>query len=228
MSGTRQHPLGAGIRFSLFATAYTPLFILIIINQVFDQADKFVWPGWHFGGLLKLGWDYSMSLVLLFLIFAGGAGMWVSLHFMQKFVDGSQAYKVLEVKNKNSETISYIGTYILPFLFEDFDSAQVMISLWILLLLIYFIYINSTAILINPLLNLRYSLYEIIFTGNQTREDGSFIHRTGMLLTKHRHLQEEDWLKMDSLGNQLYFGVEHDPFKEADSGTPRKRPAVNR
>ncbi len=69
-----------------------------------------------------------------------------------------------------------------------------------LLLVIYRIYINSSLLLINPLLNMRYALYDITFTeGEETR--------SGMLITKDQQLDNGDEARIYNLGKKLFFGV---------------------
>jgi hypothetical protein len=70
---------------------------------------------------------------------------------------------VVGVQRKDSEAMSYIVTYIVPFLAVAFTTDwQQAIALSIFFLVLSIIYVNSNMIHINPMLNLvGYHLYEI-------------------------------------------------------------------
>lgn len=67
--------------------------------------------------------------------------------------------KVVDIENKNNESISYLFTYIIPFVFQDLSSVVSVFSIGVLLVVTYLIYSNSSMVLINPVLSVWYSLY---------------------------------------------------------------------
>ncbi len=106
---------------------------------------------------------------------------------------------IKDVKNRNSESISYIGTYIIPFLFQSYSTFYELFAISFLLFVIYKIYINSSLLLINPLLNIKYSIYEIDFL------DKEKINKSGMVITQRKNLEEENIIKIVKIGHKLYY-----------------------
>lgn len=200
-SPTGKQGLRKGVLFSLFATSYTPLFGLIMFRQLSQNISSFDWSqqAW------ELTWSFVMhfglSIVLGTTIMLGISGIVLSLHNIKvRATDNARPVKIVDANNRSGEAISYIGTYILPFVFEDYRDWFGTIAMVFLILVIYRIYINSSLLLINPLLNMWYALYDITFIeGNDTR--------TGMLITKDQQIDNGDEARIYSLGKKLYFGV---------------------
>lgn len=111
--------------------------------------------------------------------------------------------KIKDVKNRNSDAINYIATYLIPFLFQEYTAFPDILSIIILLVVMYFIYTNSSLLLINPTLNLFYSLYEVDYVDN-FEETGK--RKNGLIITKERFLEEDDYLLLKPIGHKLYFG----------------------
>lgn len=85
--------------------------------------------------------------------------------------------KVVGIQRRDGEAMSYIVSYIIPFLAIPFSNWEQGVALSIFFVVLGILYVNSNMIHINPMLNLAgYHLYEI------TLEDGG-IH---CLITRHR------------------------------------------
>jgi len=200
-SSTGKQGLRKGVLFSLFATSYTPLFGFIMFRQLSQNIASFDWSqqSWVFVGSFVM--HFGLSIVLGVTIMLGISGIVLSLHNIKsRAADNARPVKIVDASNRSGEAISYIGTYILPFVFEDYRDWFETIAMVFLILVIYRIYINSSLLLINPLLNMWYALYDITFTeGNDTR--------TGMLITKDQQLDNGDEARIYGLGKKLYFGV---------------------
>jgi hypothetical protein len=70
--------------------------------------------------------------------------------------------KLLEFERKDGEVMSYIATYLIPFVTFSLDTPVQMIALGILVGVLLILYVNSNMIYINPMLNLfGYHLYEV-------------------------------------------------------------------
>lgn len=107
--------------------------------------------------------------------------------------------KIIDIENKNNESISYLFTYLLPFLFQDLSDPISVFSLTILLLVTFLIYSNSSMILINPTLAIRYSLYSIEYVG------GEGLKRKGMMICENKYLDEDDCIKIQKIGYKLFY-----------------------
>lgn len=197
----RGNRLRVPVRFILFITSYFPLFLLIIINQFSKAPDDLSYGGIGIEPVNLFLKYYGVSFLLLILILIGCVGLIIFIQSMLDNINSSGVgVNINQLENRNSESIAYVGTYIIPFLFNDYSNICSVISLCILLIVIYFIYIQSSLIMINPILNIFYSLYEIEFV------DASNKSKKGMLIIKERYLCEGDQITMINIGHKLYFG----------------------
>jgi hypothetical protein len=83
---------------------------------------------------------------------------------------GAEQIKITGIQRKDGEAMSYIVSYIVPFLAlpsEDVEKSLAMLAFLVVLCLLY---VNSNMIHINPMLNLwGYHLYEVTLEGDITR-----------------------------------------------------------
>lgn len=70
-------------------------------------------------------------------------------------------YKIIKVKNKNYEFLTFLTTYIIPLVFIDFNNLNHFIVVVILLIFIGVIFTKMDLYLANPTLALFYKLYEL-------------------------------------------------------------------
>lgn len=206
MNAVKQNRLGAMARFSLFSTSYSPLFLIMIIRQVSQHRGYLSWGGFDQESFQLLMKYFGLSIMLGIVITLGFAGIYV---FVSRIGNSARIngvkVQLKGVKNRNSESISYIGTYIIPFLFQDYSSLVDLVSVIILLTVIYFIYINSSLLLINPALNLRYSLYDVEFTDDIGATDVTV--KTGMVISRLKFLEDGEHVLFKNIGHKLYFAV---------------------
>jgi len=111
-----------------------------------------------------------------------------------------EVIKITDIENKNNESITYLFTYIIPFVFQDLSEITNVIPIFILLLVTYAIYTNSSLLLINPTLNFKYSLYSIEYTEDNT-------NKKIMILSKNRILEEGDVIKIKKIGHKLFYSI---------------------
>jgi hypothetical protein len=70
--------------------------------------------------------------------------------------------EVVQVRRRDGEAMSYIVTYLLPFLAVPFGNFEQAVSMGIFFLVLAVLYVNSDMIHINPMLNLLgFHIYEI-------------------------------------------------------------------
>jgi hypothetical protein len=183
--------------------------VLIILRQLTDNAPKLHWGGFNTDAVVLFLRSYGISLVLAAVGSVGAAMLWVSLRNIRRSaLTNGIPVQITEVRNRNAESISYIGTYIIPFLFEDYSSLYAVLAVVILLGVIYFIYVNSTLLLINPVLNLWYSLYEVEFSDAAVVSPLPTRAKTGMIIAAQKFLEEDDRMLFQRIGPKLYFAEE--------------------
>lgn len=199
----RRNRLRLGARLSLFCTSYTPLFALMIVRQVGKN-----WGGYRWGGLNPDAFwlyvkQFGFSTVLGVPILFGLVGIRLFiLRVGESAAVNGHPVTIKDVENRNSDAIGYIGTYIIPFLFQDYSSLVEITSVAVLLLVIYRIYINSNLLIINPVLNIWYSLYKVMFV-----DSCGGMEKKGLIITSEKYLQEEDKMLFEDIGQKLYFAV---------------------
>jgi hypothetical protein len=113
----------------------------------------------------------------------------------------SRKVTIKNITDKSSETINYIATYIIPFIYDvqsDFDMAVMLF----IIVIIYFIYVNSSLLAINPILALGYGLYEIEY------EEGSSNY-TVIVIAQNKYLLEGDEIDVYPIGRKLYYSQDN-------------------
>lgn len=79
-----------------------------------------------------------------------------------------------------------------------------VVPIAVLLTVTALIYINSSMILINPTISIRYTLYQINYLDIESEKK-----RSGMILTKSKHLEEDDLLDIEDVGPKLFYAESH-------------------
>lgn len=185
--------------FVLFITSYIPLFGLLILRQVKQNIDFFHFGGFNYQKLVlaveKFGLSYFFLLVSIF----GFIGLkFLLINLDNKKLNG-ELVKIIEVENKNSESISYISTYIIPFIFQDTNDLFDITSIFIVLTIIFFIYTKSNMIVINPILSITHTLYQIDYNKkNKTKK--------ALLITKEEDLESDQEIKINLITKNIYYG----------------------
>ncbi len=136
-----------------------PVRVLLFVSSYF--------PLWIIFGLLLFEKHPLRAVVIagagvVTLLLAVAYMLWGRRHLPP---DGA---KLLEFTRRDSEVMSYIATYLIPFVSFSFDSWLQMIALALFIIVLLIIYVNSNMIYINPMLNLfGYHFYEIKIEGSQ-------------------------------------------------------------
>ncbi|MBS1815393.1 MAG: hypothetical protein JSS87_10995 [Acidobacteria bacterium] len=105
---------------------------------------------------------------------------------------GSSSITVEQISAKDTEGMSYIVTYLIPFLDLKLEEPASAIALFFLFAVVGILYVNSNMIYINPTINLLgYHLFEIE-TSSKKRE---------ALLTKRGYIERGSVIQGISLGN---------------------------
>ncbi|MDX2128363.1 MAG: hypothetical protein SFU91_04935 [Chloroherpetonaceae bacterium] len=187
-------------QFALFVTSYIPLFLLIIFRQLFENFSFLNFSGLDYPSIKLFITKFGLSTFLSLISIFGGFGFWLTLRNIKSVAENGRPIRIKDVKNKNSEAIGYIATYIIPFLFQSFNGYYEFVSVIFLLFIIYRIYINSSLLLINPVLSVFYSIYEVIYI------DGSN-ERNGLIIIEDNYLQDNEELKIYEIGHKLFFAI---------------------
>ncbi|MBR09745.1 MAG: hypothetical protein CMP48_18925 [Rickettsiales bacterium] len=189
-------------RFVLFVSSYLPLFILLISQQLYQNKEFLNYGGISLETLICWLSNFGLSCILLLVSVIGYVGYRYTFQNLKSNAPNGDPATIIDIKNKNSEAIGYIGTYILPFLFQDLNNPVQSFSILFLLFIIYRIYINSSLMLINPVLSMKYTLYEVTYAENEKN------NKTALILSENDDMQEEDQIQITQLGHKLFFAID--------------------
>lgn len=182
----------------LFLTSYSPLFVCIIVRQLYYNRSFLHFAGFNKTGILCLLQKFGLSIFLGFLLALVILGTIIFIKNLRSISKNGNNVTVKSISNKNAESIGYIATYIIPFLFQSFDELGDIIPLLILLIIIYRIYVTSSLLLVNPVLNCRYSLFEMEY-----EEKGDI--KQGLMISPFRDIYESDNIKIFNIGYKLFY-----------------------
>lgn len=129
------------MRILLFLSSYFPLFLII--------------------GILVFPKSHVAAVVIFVLDVCFVAALVLYLRSCQRRHQRS-FIKVRDYRQRDSEAMSYIASYIVPFASFSLDIIPQILALAVFLAALLVLYVNSNMIYINPMLNfLGYHLYEI-------------------------------------------------------------------
>ena len=194
MKHTIHNNFKQGALLVLFVTSYIPLFMFIIIRQLSLNKDYLHLHTFSEESLYCFISKFGLSICLLIISLIGLIGLRKLLYNLKKNAANGYYVKVENVMNRNSESIGYIATYIVPFIYTDASSFINILTFILIMLLIYGIYTRSNMLLINPILNLRYSLFEIEYIY------GSDKPRNGLIIIRGHEINEDSEIKIYPIG----------------------------
>lgn len=197
----RQNRLKFGARFSLFVVSYLPLFFIMGFTQIFKYKSYLNWGGINEKSLYIFTKYFGAVTVLVIVSLVGFLGLTTLFkNVKRRCKTGGRDAEVLEIENKNSESITYLFTYLIPFVFQDLSSFTNVVSITVLIVVTFMIYVNSGMILINPTISIRYTLYQVTY---KDLESGN--KRTGMIIMRCNFLEEGDKIEMEDVGHKLFY-----------------------
>ena len=158
----------------LFFSSYAPLFVILAIRTPAGQQKTAA----------------ALWLTALF----SAIGLFVFLRTARGLA--ANAITIKSASPKDSDAMSYLVTYLVPFLDVHFSDISNAISLAILFITVGIIYVNSNMIHINPLLNFCcYHIFEV------RDSDG----KTWALISKQSYIRDGTALDAVILGNYVLF-----------------------
>ena len=159
-------------RVLLFLSSYAPLFVILGIRNSFGN------PG--------------ISIGLFVLATLSVVGLIAYLAVARKL--GHHDVSVQRATSWDSEAMSYVITYLLPFLGLDSSNRADQVSLAVFLLVVAVLYISSNLIHMNPMLSiLRFRILEI------DHDDG----QRSILITRRSYIQTGTCIAVVSLSDSI-------------------------
>lgn len=156
----------------LFLSSYSPFFLILAIRGTLDT--------------------HVPRSVLYIVAGVSIVGLFSYVRFTQRLA--TEVITPVRVSPKDGDVMSYIVTYILPFLDMKFDGPGDSTALWLLFGTLAILYVNSNMLFVNPVLNLAgYHTFEI--------EDDDGCVR--VLLTRQRSITPQKELRAIAIGSHL-------------------------
>lgn len=157
LSSLRLRPWAALL---LFASAYAPLMIILIVKD-YDP----------------VGWEFRHPILCIcLLVIAVGSGLGV-LRAIQHIRSGL-VVEVTKASNKSGEMFGYTIPYMLSFLRIDLGDWQTLVSLFIFLAMIFAVAYRTQTVFVNPILALAgYMLIDCTFKRDSTETQAMVITR---------------------------------------------------
>lgn len=159
-------------RVILFLSSYAPLFLILAIRSWSDNHKISI----------ALGAISSITLLIL----------WIFVNQARSLA--ADKVVIASVNSRDGDVMSYIVTYLLPFLAVDFKQVGDVVSLGIFIFVIGLLYVNSNMIYTNPILNIAgYHIFEV--------QDGE--GKTTALICKRTYVRTGAELDVVSLGDYV-------------------------
>ena len=198
--------LRTGFKILLFFSAYTPLFVLLLlklcsqISQWFQKlpSDNPIQPIFF---LFPSMTELIVFLALVAIIILPNVVLWIIISETRK-TNNPLPVKISQIKEMNHIYIGYLMSYVIPFLSFNFTDLFDIAAIFLLLALVCFIYINSNLLYVNVMLSIfRYNLFKITDS-----EDNEY-----RLITKNKNLGRNDDLRIASISDsseKFYLEIE--------------------
>ncbi len=199
MSHTKVNSMVGMAPMVLFLSSYVPLFLLIAIRQILANTEFLIWGGLNFEAFKCLISHFGMTIICVFLTWYGLWGTYITFKNLDEKVENGNIVKITEISSMNDEPLAYVATYIIPIMFNDYSKLADNITILCIFYVVYKLYVRSKLVLVNPILSMRYSIFNIKYN------DGK-VSRQGILISKDNFIEENDTAKIYNVGYQLYYG----------------------
>lgn len=161
-----------GTRILLFLSSYAPLLIILGIRNSFGHK--------------------TVSIVLFSVAVLSVLALLGYLALVRRL--GSHSVTVQAASSRDGEAMSYIVTYLLPFIGLDSSARADQISLGVFLLVLAVLYVSTNLIHMNPVLNL---------LGNRILEIDSADGKRSILITHRAYIRPGTTIDAVSLGDTI-------------------------
>lgn len=170
------------VRLLLFISSYFPLAVILCVFLL-DPKQPWLIAG-HIPAVVILG--------------AGIAGLIILLLYIKLIAPAKVSFheKITDLQRHDGEVMSYIASYVVPFVTFPLGGWQQVSALVIFLLLLLVIYVSSNMIYINPMLTiLGYHLYEVRLENSETPH----------YLVSNKHIVRGKAIRVVKIGDEAFL-----------------------
>lgn len=187
--------------FAMFCLSYLPLFFLLATKILMESWNFLNYSGINWIGFIVFLERFSFIFILHILTIYAIIGTSMTFKKIETLKSNSFPITVQAIKSKNNESLSYLATYVIPLITQSQFKIFELITFIVLFTIYFLLYASSSMIVINPILNIIYGLYEVDF---QFKPDGKII-KDALLITKTKYIEEDSTLQIIKLSHRIYF-----------------------
>ena len=169
------------VKLGLFLSAYLPLFLILAIKNWYDVT--------------------ATSILFIVCLYSF---VWFLIIWIRK-KETTDLFNVVRVENKSKDALTYLVPYIISFISFDMTKWQDLTALFILLVLLFAVYVNSDLLYINPLLALfSYQIYQV-----EVRKvaSGSDVKNWDITVLSSEKIKADDDVNICELSDNVFLGV---------------------
>ena len=173
------------VRLLLFVSSYFPLTIILCIFLLDPQRP----------------WDIGGHVAAVVILGVGIAGLIILWLYIKRIAPGKVAFheKITDFQRHDSDVMSYIASYIVPFVTFPLQEWQQISALIIFLLILLAIYVSSNMIYINPMLTIfGYHLYEVKIESSEASH----------YLVSNKHVVRGKLIRVVKIGDEAFLETE--------------------
>lgn len=157
-------------KFYLFVLAYIPFLLILIVKQIESSCEDLFFQFSSLNNYYIFFKCYWLSCLIIILIIISSYQTYKMFKDSKQYEDQFQSLKISKIATLSNETLSYLSTYIIPFIFNDYSKISNIIAVVIFIIVIYSVYTRSNLIAINPTLSFFKSIY-IISSDTSSKSD---------------------------------------------------------
>lgn len=204
--GDSPHKLKKGALFAMFCLSYLPLFLLLGIKILFSKTNSYELTEINKESLSVFFKEFGFLTVLIVLSTFAILGTFLTFKNISKKRSNAFPVKIKSIRPKNEESLSYLATYIIPLMIQGNIDTYNYIVFLILFFIYYKLYSTSSLILINPILNMKYGLFELdyIHSSDLNKE-----MKNALIISSQKWIEEGEELKLLKLSHRLYFAYKN-------------------
>src|SRR5215212_9817053 len=161
MPNKKPHLLKGASLFAMFCLSYLPLLFLLCVKILIKNYTFLNYGGLNTDSIKLFFEKFGFVIILVLLSTYAFFGTMITLTNIKRNKGNALPVKIASIKPKNEDALSYLATYVLPLLVQGEIGAFEYITFFVLFGIYYKLYSTSSLILINPILNLKYGLYEV-------------------------------------------------------------------
>ena len=179
------------LKFQLYILSLWLLFILLFINKV--NIPIHFEKDWEFIGFYEFFKINIIPLISIFIVLLG----FVFYFRFQYIISGNHSLpeRINKIENVNWEHLTFLTTYVIPFVTFNFSEDRNGLIFFLLLLIIGLIYVKTNMFYTNPTLALLgYHIYK-----------ASTNNRENIIIISKGILNENDWIESKLLSDNIYI-----------------------